>query len=134
MNILLSDSWLRDFVKTKATPKQIAESLSLCSQSVERTIKSDHDYLYDIEITTNRPDCLSVYGIARELAAVLPGFNLEAKLNPLPSFKIPKASKELPLKVKIMDHSLCPRFTAMIFDSVIIKPSPKIVQERLQKS
>ena len=135
MNILILDSWLKEHLKTKASVKQIGEYLSLCSQSVEKIEKTDNDWLYDIEITTNRPDCLSVYGLARELAVILPRFNLPAKLLPLETkHELNKSEEELPLEVKITKPSLCPRFTALIFDKVVIKPSPKIVQERLEKS
>ena len=135
MNIIILDSWLKEHLKTKASVKQIGEYLSLCSQSVEKIEKTDNDWLYDIEITTNRPDCLSVYGLARELAVILPRFNLPAKLLPLETkHELSKSEEELPLEVKITKPSLCPRFTALIFDKVVIKPSPKIVQERLEKS
>jgi len=136
MNIFILDSWLKEHLQTKATPKQIGEYLSLCSQSVERIIKVDNDWLYEIEITTNRPDCLSIYGLARELAVILPRFGLPAKLKPLANNQLLTGSIKngLPLEVKIKDPSLCPRFTALIFDKVIIKSSPKIVQERLGKA
>ncbi|MCX6724717.1 MAG: phenylalanine--tRNA ligase beta subunit-related protein, partial [Candidatus Shapirobacteria bacterium] len=135
MNILILDSWLKEHLKTKASAKQIGEYLSLCSQSVEKINKVGNDWLYDIEITTNRPDCLSVYGLARELAVILPRFGIPAKLQPLAISHQPSAIKDgLPLEVKITNPSLCPRFTALIFDKIMIKSSPKIVQERLEKS
>lgn len=142
MNILIPDSWLREYLKTKAAPGEIAEYLSLSGQSVEKTTKVGDDWVYEIEVTANRPDCLSVYGIARELAAILPRFGISAVM--LNSFqhpiKIPKQvrddtlSNDLPLKVKIEDQKLCPRFSAIILDNVIIKPSPNIIQDRLNKS
>lgn len=136
MNIFIPDSWLKEYLQTKTPAKEIAKYLSLCSQSVERMKKIGDDWVYEIEITTNRSDCFSVYGIARELAAVLPRFNLKAKLKPLSNLKpeISGIKKTLPLEVKISKNSLCPRFTALIFDDVVIKPSPKIIQERLEKS
>lgn len=134
MNIQISDNWLREFIETKASVEQIAEYLSLCSQSVEKIIKEKNDYVYDIEITTNRPDCLSVYGIARELAAVLPCFGLKAKLKDIPVTKISTILKGLPLEVEITKPDLCPRFTALVYDNVVIKPSPKFVQERLNQA
>jgi len=135
MNILVPDSWLRDFIKTKANVKQIAEYLSLCSQSVERNIPSKNDSIYEIEITSNRPDCLSIYGIAKELNAVLPRFNIKTELVEPKEDKsnLSKIRKPLPLNVEISKNSLCPRFTALIFDNVKIEPSPKIIQERLEK-
>lgn len=135
MNILILDSWLKEHLKTKASTKQIGEYLSLCSQSVEKIDKAGDDWLYNIEITTNRPDCLSVYGLARELSVILPRFGISAKLLPLETkHELNKSGKELSLEVKITKPSLCPRFTAIAFDQVVIKPSPKIVQERLEKS
>jgi phenylalanyl-tRNA synthetase beta chain len=135
MNIIVPYSWLKDFLETNASPQKIGECLSLSSQSVEKIIPSGNDWLYDIEITTNRPDCFSIYGIARELSAILPRFGYKAKLKELktPEGKILGSQKSLPLEVKISQSSLCPRFTALIFDQVAIKPSPKIVQERLEK-
>ena len=134
MNIQISDSWLREFLETKATPSQIAEYLSLCSQSVEKLIKDGEETVYDIEITTNRPDCLSVYGIARELSAILPRFEINARLKEIPVAKIPKVKSGSPLQVKISKTELCPRFTALVFDNVIIKPSPLSVRKRLENS
>lgn len=136
MNILIPDSWLREHLKTKAAPKQVAEYLSLCSQSVERLTKQGNDWLYDVEITTNRPDCLSLYGIARELAVILPRFGIKARLKSLTEAKLdfPLVKKSLPFSVEIKDQSLCPRFTALIFDQIKIGPSPKVIQERLNKA
>lgn len=136
MNILIPDSWLREHLKTKAMPKQIANYLTLCSQTVEKINQTKRDSVYEIEITTNRSDCLSVYGIARELNAILPQFGIKAKLKELTESKkeIPQVKKNLALKVKITKPSLCPRFTALVFDNVTIKPSPKIIQNRLEKS
>jgi len=136
MNIFIPDSWLREHLKTKATPKQIAKDLTLCSQTVEKINQVNGDSVYEIEITTNRPDCLSIYGLARELNAILPQFGIKAKLKELAESKkeIPQVKKGLPLKVKISKPSLCPRFTALIFDNVTIKPSPKLIQDRLEKA
>lgn len=136
MNIFIPNSWLKEYLQTNASAKEIARYLSLCSQSVERMEEVDDDWVYEIEITTNRPDCFSVYGIARELGAILPRFGLKTKLKSLSNLKpqIPLIKKPLPLEVKISKSFLCPRFTALIFDDVVIKPSPKIIQERLEKS
>ncbi len=132
MNIIISDSWLREFIDTKATPKQIGEYLSLCSQSVEKIIPDGKDFIYDIEITTNRPDCLSVYGIARELSAILPRFGIPVirrdaacRVSTIPS------TAGLPLQVKILNPKLCPRFTALVSDHILITPSPPYAQRRL---
>jgi len=136
MNILIPDSWLREHLISKATPKQVSHYLTLCSQTVEKINQVKNDSVYDIEVTTNRPDCLSVYGLARELNAILSQNKIKATLKPLVENQkeIPQIKKSLPLKVKITQPSLCPRFTAIIFDQIKIKPSPKVVQDRLEKA
>lgn len=140
MNILIPDSWLREYLATKAKPKKIARCLSLCGASVERLIKSKDDWIYDIEITSNRVDMASVAGIAREAAAILPQFGIPAKLKKEPyqehkkkNLKLKVKTKIPQLKVIIKNQSLCPRFTAVLLDNVKVKPSSKIIRQRLEK-
>lgn len=131
MDILIPDNWLRDFLKTKASPIEIGKYLSLCGPSVERVIKSEHGFVYSIEVTTNRIDSVGVYGIAREASAILPKFNIPAKLIP-----INRGSKQKMLdKVRYLnvqvDSSLCPRFSAILIKNTKIRPSPLKMQQRL---
>lgn len=130
MNILVPDAWLRDFLKTKATPKQIAESLSLCGPSVEKVEKGATDSVYHIEITTNRVDAASVYGIAKEASAILPRFKLQAKLNPFESVSL-KFLKSVGYLEAEVDASLCPRFSAVLIKGVKVGDSPNRIKERL---
>lgn len=136
MNILVPFSWLKDFLKTEASAEKIAETLSLCSQSVERIHEVDEDKILDIEITVNRYDCLSVVGIAREAAAILPQFGIKATFIPpktpsSPEFK--KTSKDNHLKVEIRNPGICPRFSAILTEGVKIAPSPNWLTKRLEK-
>ncbi len=134
MNILILHSWLKEFVKTDATPETIAEKLSLCSLSVEKLHKRGGDTVYEIEVTSNRYDTLSVLGIAREVAAVLPQFDIKADLASIdtPDTITIDTPDTNPLAVTISSPELCPRFTAVVLDNVEIKDSPEIVQERLE--
>lgn len=128
MNILVPDLWLRKYLHTKATPEQLKEYLSLCGPSIERIYGSGADTVYDIEITGNRPDSMSVIGVAREAATILPRFGIEANIVGDPYkqkqllLKIPKS--RLPLTIKT-DSTLNPRWTSVVFDSISIKPSPE---------
>src|SRR3990167_1794442 len=101
MNILLPDSWLREYLQTDATPKQLKDSLSLCGPSIERINTVGNDIVYDIEITSNRVDMASVYGIAREAAAILPRFGIHAQLKPLSIADLPPHDKpaNVPLRI-----------------------------------
>lgn len=138
MNITIAHSWLKEFLHTDATPPKIAECLSLCGPSVEKLTKTKDDYLYEIEVTTNRVDCLSVMGIAREASAILPQFGFSARLrhdiyqSPEPTGLIP-VGKSFPLKVTV-DPKLCFRFTAVVIKNVMVKASPKNIQNRLESS
>lgn len=131
MNIKILDSWLREYLKTQATTKQIAEALSLTSVSVERLEPYGKDYVYDIEVTTNRPDLISIVGLAREASAVLPQFGHRAQFV-APKLKKPliKGDNELLPIIKI-DHKLVSRICAIVMD-VDMKDSPQIVKKRLE--
>ena len=129
MNILIPDSWLREYLKTDAAPKDIQKCLSLCGPSVERINHLDKENVYDIEVTTNRVDCMSVYGIAREAFAILPQFGFTASIKPL---RLPEL---IPGKIAGFsvrnDPKLCRRILALKIDNIQVAPSPKWLADRL---
>lgn len=134
MNLLIPDNWLREYLKTNATNKEIAKYLSLCGPSVEKITKSEYGDVYSIEVTTNRMDSASVYGIAREVSAILPRFSRKAKLVSLErksNYKFVNKVKYLKVEV---DSKLCPRFTAILIKNVKLSQSPSIVKNRLTAS
>jgi phenylalanyl-tRNA synthetase beta chain len=131
MNIKILDSWLKEFVKTKATPQKIGELLSLSSVSVERIEKLSNDFVYDIEVTTNRPDLMGIVGLARETAAVLKQNDIEASFLP-PKLIKPQAPKANLIEI-INDPKLVNRLCAVVMD-VKVGESPKEIIERLETS
>ena len=86
------------------------------------------DYVFDISVLANRPDCQSVLGIAREIAATLkkplkePSYEYTAK----------KATAADAVKVTVKDGELCPRYIAHFVDDVKIGKSPKWMTRRLK--
>jgi len=138
MNILIPHSWLKEFLQTEASPQKIANCLSLCGPSVEKIDRQNNDYIYDIEVTTNRVDMMSVTGIAREAAAILPQFGIKAKLKQSiyqPTRINPVGANLPPFPLKLtINHQLCPRFTAVVIKNIAIKPSPKKIQQYLETS
>lgn len=84
------------------------------------------DWLFDIAITANRPDCQSIYGIAREVAAVL---GKECK-EPSLSFHADEVEKE-GFSVTVEDPDLCPRYIGHYVHDVKIGPSPAWMRRRL---
>ena len=86
------------------------------------------DVIFDVEITPNRADCLSVMGIAREIAA------LTGKKFHMPDLQYPESNKKVDThaSVEIKAPDLCPRYCATVIEGVKVGPSPRWMQDRLQ--
>ncbi len=94
-----------------------------------REVLGLNDVVFEIELTANRGDCLSVIGIAREVAAVT-GQKLK-----LPQVSLKEEGPQIsPVEIKIADSKLSPRFTARILTDINIAPSPLWLQNRLRLS
>lgn len=135
MNIKIIDSWLREHLKTKATPQKVAEVLSLTSVSVERLEKINNDYVYDIEVTTNRPDVMSVIGIAREAAAALIQSGIDATYIPYVPKTLDEKTKQtasVPITIK-NDATLVNRVCAVVME-IEKKDAPQEIKTRLEAS
>ena len=132
MNIKIIDSWLREYLETKATAHEISRELSLASVSVDRTDKLDGDYVYDIEVTTNRPDLMSVIGIAKEARIVLEEQGIPARFKEAKFPNVPSADISFPIDIKI-DPKLVNRIMAVVME-VEIGKSPAEIKDRLEKS
>ena len=88
------------------------------------------DHVVEFEITPNRPDCLSVIGLAREASAT---FNKPLNLH-TPEIKGCGGDISELLDIEIEDPDLCPRYTARLVKNVRIAPSPAWMRERLRNS
>ncbi|MFH0913088.1 MAG: hypothetical protein V1884_02240 [Candidatus Omnitrophota bacterium] len=63
-------NWLKDFVEIKISPQALADKLTMAGLEVTSLEEKGGDFVFEIEVTSNRPDWLSVIGIAREVAAI----------------------------------------------------------------
>jgi phenylalanyl-tRNA synthetase beta chain len=121
-------NWLKDFVDVSAKPQELASRLALAGTNIASVEPQPLGGVIDAEITSNRPDCLGVYGIAREVSAI---YKLPLKpVNPKPAESFAKASDAV--SVKIESPELCGRFTARVIRNVKIQPSPTWLRERLE--
>ena len=121
-------NWLKDFVDVTATPQELASRLALSGTNVASVEAQPLGGVIDAEVTSNRPDCLSVYGIAREVSAI---YRLPLKsVNPKPAESASAKASEA-VTVKIESPELCGRFTARVVRGVKIQPSPAWLRERL---
>jgi phenylalanyl-tRNA synthetase beta chain len=125
----VSYNWLRDFVDVAASPEEVASRLALSGTNIASIETGAHGAVIDAEITSNRPDCLGMLGIAREVGAI---YRLPVKINsPKPTeSKTARASEAV--RVKIEAQELCGRFTARVIRGVKIQPSPKWLKDRLE--
>src|SRR6202158_677664 len=123
-------SWLKDFVDVAATPQELASRLALSGTNIGGVENGAHGAVIDAEVSSNRPDCLGHYGIAREVAAI---YKLPLKhVSPKTAESAAKASDAV--KVEIQPRELCGRFTARVIRNVKIQPSPKWLKDRLEAS
>ncbi len=120
-------SWLKEYVDITLTPKELGEKLTEVGLGVEKITKTSDDTIFELEITPNRPDLLSIIGIAREIAAIE---NKKIKY-PKPKTNLEPTAKILPITIKT-DSSINPRFTGIIIKGVAIKESPAWLKEKLQ--
>ncbi len=136
MNILIPHTWLLEHLDTQATPEEIQKFLSLSGPSVERIYDIEGEKVYDIEITTNRVDSMSVRGVAREAAVILTqaGFPSKLKASVGAQFIAPKpeSGQVLPLPSIHNDPKLCKRIMCVAIADVKKTPSPEWMQKRLR--
>ncbi len=125
MKVLLS--WLREFVDIPVENRKLADDLTLVGLAVDTVESVGKDTLLDLDITTNRVDCMNVYGVAREVAVLyrLPLRPLEIAFTEAG----PPSSEGLVVEIDAPD--LCPRFCALVLD-VRMGPSPAWVRDRLE--
>lgn len=132
MNIKITYNWLREYLDTDATPFELQKYLSICGPSVEKIEQVDNDYVFEIEITSNRVDTASVYGIAREANAIVPQFGKKAKLKEMDLIKLENNANRLPLILSDSKH-LCDRIIAVVMDNVQGGQLPEFMRDRLEE-
>jgi len=113
----------------------LAEKLTMAGLEVTSLEEKDGEYIFETEITSNRPDWLSIVGIAREVAAITGAkFKLSQATSHKPQAKNlrPAACGLMPISIKVEDKKDCPLYTAKIIRDVKVKPSPEWLRKRLE--
>src|SRR5580692_8606927 len=126
----LSPQWVRDFVDLDVNYHQLAEDLTLAGIAVESVNGEGNETIFEMDITTNRPDAMNHYGVARECSAIY-DLLLKAIEPQLPVPVPPGEDAWPPFSIAIQDEQGCARFTARIIRNVTIKPSPEKIVRRL---
>jgi phenylalanyl-tRNA synthetase beta chain len=125
--MLISYNWLRELTGTNLTPTELRERLTMVGLAIDAVEEIEGDSVLDVEVPSNRPDCLSHIGIAREVSVI------EKSKIQSPKSKVPQTEGKAGefTSVKIDDPELCPRYTARIVRGVKIGPSPAWLAKRL---
>jgi phenylalanyl-tRNA synthetase beta chain len=139
MKVLIS--WLHDFVDVAASPEEIAKTMSVRGFAVEGLEHiGDDDAVIDFEVTGNRPDCMCVMGMAREVATaynlplrrpVVKGKDTDAETGSSLRLASLKGVEKADIGVVIENPDLCPRYAGAVAD-VTVGPSPAWMQDRLK--
>ena len=121
-------NWLKDFVDIKIPPQALADKLTMAGPEVTSIDEREGDSVFEIEVTSNRPDWLSVIGIAREVAAIT---GKKLKISPTARITLP-ATKGNTVEIKIENKKDCPLYSAKIIKEVTVAPSPDWLKNRLE--
>lgn len=120
--------WLREFVDFTAEVPRLAEDLTLAGLAVDGIEGKGNDAVLDLDVTTNRVDCMNVYGVAREVSVLY-----STPLRPLPvDIREEGPSASVAWTVDIEAPELCPRFAGRVLD-VRVGPSPAWLRGRLEQ-
>ena len=121
----LSPHWLRDFVDFRVDYRRLADELTLAGIAVEGISGEGVNAVFEMDITTNRPDAMNHYGVAREISALY-----DLPLRPIDP-KLPAAEGKSDVTIEIQEPELCPRFTAQEIRGATVKSSPAKIVSRL---
>ncbi len=126
--MLVPIEWLKEFIDFEERPQDIANLFTLSGLEVE-SIEGDGDkVVFDVNVTPNRADCLSVYGLARELSAIT-----KRNLKNIESDVIDE-SYDADFDVEIEAKDLCHRYTGRLISGISISESPERIRNRLETS
>lgn len=126
--MLVSLDWLAEYVDVKMSHDELVDRLTMAGLNHEGTEEIDGDRAIDLEVTSNRPDCLGHIGVAREIAVL---FEQELRI-PRLAPATGKQSADSFIKIRIDCPDLCSRYTARVIRGVKIGPSPDWLVQRLR--
>jgi phenylalanyl-tRNA synthetase beta chain len=119
--------WLKEFVEFSLSPEELALKLTMTGLEVESLETVYDDTVFEVNVTPNRPDCLSILGIAREVSAML-----NAPLR-FPAHEIQAERGPSSVAVAITDEDLCHRYAGRDIEDVALGPSPEWMKRRLEQ-
>ncbi|MDP6107295.1 MAG: phenylalanine--tRNA ligase subunit beta, partial [Candidatus Brocadiia bacterium] len=125
----VSYNWLKDYCAFDLAANELAEGLSQAGLNVETYEPVGDDHMLDVEVTTNRPDCLSHVGLAREMAALT---GTRVAHPPAEVAEDGELQFGVLSSVRVTCKDQCPHYTARLIRGVRVGPSPEWLQKRLE--
>ena len=126
--MIVSWNWLKEYVALPSSADELADRLAMSGLNHESTAAREGDLAIDLEVTSNRPDCLGHLGVAREIAVLW-----DRPLTvPDPQPKETGPAVESLTRVQIELPEACPRYTARIIQGIQVGSSPSWLTDRLQ--
>lgn len=120
--------WLADYVDLPADPQELARRLTSVGLAVEDVSAHGDDTVLDVEVTTNRPDCMNHFGLAREISVI---YGRPLRRPPSAPPEAPEQAADA-ARVAIEDFEGCPRYAARVVRGVRVGPSPDWLRQRLE--
>lgn len=126
--MIVSKNWLQQYVAVEMPLDELTDRLTMSGLNLEGVEQESSDIGIDLEVTSNRPDCLGHLGVAREISVL---FDSELKI---PAAAPPTTSENVAteLAVKIQSPELCHEYHARLIKGVKIGPSPDWLKARLK--
>src|SRR5215475_5701582 len=124
----ISLNWIKEFVDVNETAPQLGTRFTSLGLAVDALESHADDFIFDLDVATNRPDCLSHLGVAREAAA-----SYQSPLRP-PQFELLEGREfaSTVFSISIADADLCARYCGRYIAGVKIGPSPEWLRARLE--
>jgi len=120
--MLITTPWLLNYLEAPITHDALMDAFPKVGLEIEESepLNPGTGFKVDLNVLANRPDCLGIIGIAREMAA---HFDIKLKY---PKFDeaIAKSGGASPVQIEIRDADLCPRYIGRVMTGVKVAPSP----------
>ncbi|CAN5713008.1 phenylalanine--tRNA ligase subunit beta [soil metagenome] len=127
--MLITTPWLLQYLDASVTHDALMDAFPKVGLEIEESepLKPGPGFKVDLNVLANRPDCLGIIGVAREMAA---HFNIKLK-HPKFDEALANTGGQSPVSIEIQDADLCPRYIGRVMTGVKVGPSPKWLQDVL---
>ena len=126
--MLVSYNWLQEFIDIQVDADELGRKLTMVGLAVDAVEGEGDDTIFELDITSNRGDCLSHLGVAREAGAA---FDLDVRRPAFQPKEVDRAADEA-FSISISDPDLCGRYCGRYIEGVQVGPSPDWMVQKLE--